>query len=159
MSGDPIEAKTRLLVDLVAIEDTHNAFQVRFVDGGQNWSVRYLGDTAKDVRTLLSALQAAEARAVAAEERERSLVGAINRTILWLQEDPGALGHIEYLISVRDMCGERVEPATTTAALAMLRAKLSNFPDHGACDGAAVYKLTGAEISVLLAALAGGEGQ
>jgi hypothetical protein len=32
----------------------------------------------------------------------------------------------------------------------IIRAKLSNFPDHGARDGAAVYKITGAELGMIL---------
>lgn len=53
----PIEtARERLALDLTEIEDRHNAVSVRvFHDGDQNdWSVRYLGDTARDARALLA---------------------------------------------------------------------------------------------------------
>lgn len=68
MTADIQAAKERLNLDLTEIEDRINAFIVRFEPDGDNWSVRYLGDTAKDARILIEAL--AEARRQVAERDE-----------------------------------------------------------------------------------------
>jgi hypothetical protein len=41
----------------------------------------------------------------------------------------------------------------TKAALGIVRGKLSRFPDHGARDGVAVYKITGEELGAITDAL------
>lgn len=42
------------------------------------------------------------------------------------------------------------DPTPEDRALTIVRGKLSNFPDHGARDGAAVYKITGEELGLIL---------
>lgn len=61
-SEDPIQAaKDRLALDLIAIDDHANALRVRVCEEDtDNWSVRYLGDMARDMRTALAELSRLE---------------------------------------------------------------------------------------------------
>lgn len=57
MATDPEGAVERFTLDLIEIEDHINAERVRLVQhSDDDWSVRYLGDLAKDGRTILDAL-------------------------------------------------------------------------------------------------------
>lgn len=62
MTADTIQAaKDRLSLDLTAIDDHVNALRVRVCEEDtDNWSVRYLGDMAKDMRTALAELSRLE---------------------------------------------------------------------------------------------------
>ncbi|WP_137803432.1 hypothetical protein [Caulobacter sp. 3R27C2-B] len=57
MATDLEGAVERFTLDLIEIEDHINAERVRLVQhSDDDWSVRYLGDLAKDGRTILDAL-------------------------------------------------------------------------------------------------------
>lgn len=80
VAGEVEEAVERLTLDLTAIDDHANALRVRvYEEDTDNWSVRYLGDMSKDIRTILAALQRpaveGEAEPVAGTYRVGDFIG------------------------------------------------------------------------------------